>query len=125
MPTASPGGKILHYTTLANFLDINSQSRLQVLIDSSRVSMDDHPVPPHDLLVAMTAALAASKPNPPTVTLKTPTFDWSASELYEKFQLFWESLNSWFHFQGMLAEPEDNGNRIEYVLNFLETTEHR
>ena len=87
--------------------------------------MDEHPAPPHDSLAALTAALTALKPNRPTVTLKTPTFDLSASDQYKEFQFFRVSLNLWFDLQGIPAKPGVSGYRIEYVLNFLATTGFR
>ena len=83
--------------------------------------MADHPAPPPDPLPALTAALSALKPNPPTVTLRTLTFNWSALDQYDEFQLFHESLNPGFHLQGVSAKPGGNGDRIKYVLNFLST----
>ena len=72
--------------------------------------IDDHPALSPDTLAAFTAALAALKPNPPTITLKMLTFKWSAYDQYEEFQLFHESLTTWFHLQGMPAKPRDNGD---------------
>ena len=87
--------------------------------------MDDLPALPPNPMAALTTTLAALKQKPPIVTLKTPTFKWSAPGQYDEFHLFSELLNSWFHLQGMPTEPGDNGDRIEYVLNFQATTGHR
>ena len=87
--------------------------------------MDNHSTPPPDPLAVLTAALASLKPNPSTVTLKTPSFEWSAHDQSDEFQVFHESFYSWLYFQRVPNEPGDNGDRIEYVLNFLGTAVHR
>lgn len=84
----------------------------------------DHP-PETNPIAALTAALAAMKPNPPAITLKTPTFDWTSTDQYDEFKLFRESVDSWFKLQTIPAEPDDAGIRIEYVLNFLGTPGRR
>ena len=103
----------------------HGEAALSVVLDRHSLILDDHPTPPPDPLAVLTAAIDAPKPNPSTVTLNTPTFKWSAPGQYNEFQLFHESLNSWFHLQGVPAEADDTGDRTEYILNFLGTTGHR
>ena len=57
---------------------------------------------PADPLAALSAALAALKPNPSTVTLKLQVV---IPDQYDEFKLLCESLNSWFHLQGVPVEP--------------------
>ena len=40
-------------------------------------------------------------PNPPSVSLATPTFDWNSTEQYDDFQLFHKSVDSWFTLQNV------------------------
>ena len=57
--------------------------------------------------------------------LKTPIFEWTMSDQYDKFKLFCESMESWFHLQAIPDEPDDKGAHLEYMLNFLGTTGHQ
>ena len=75
-----------------------------------------------DHLAAPVAVLKSLMPNPPATNLKTPTFEWTTSDQYEVFKLFWESTESWFNLQ---AIPDDKGAHLEYILNFLSTTSHQ
>ena len=77
-------------------------------------------------LAALTAVLKKLIPNPPSVSLATPTFDWNSTEQYDDFQLFHKSVDSWFTLQNVAPEipPGDptadiNSTHLEYVLNFL------
>ena len=74
-----------------------------------------------DPLAALTEALKDLRPSVPTKALKYPMFDWQMNEQYEDFHLFYKSVESWYHLQGMKEEP-DSGARLEYLLNVLGTT---
>ena len=50
-----------------------------------------------DPLAVLTAAVKLPVPNRAATNLKTPTFEWTTSEQYDEFKLFWESTESWFH----------------------------
>ena len=41
-----------------------------------------------------------------------------------KFKLFCESMESCFHLQ-VIPEPDDKGNHLKYILNFLSTTDNQ
>ena len=56
---------------------------------------------------------------------KTSTFEWTTSDQYDEFKLFWESTESWFHLQAIQDELDDKGAYLEYILNFHSTTGHR
>ena len=79
-----------------------------------------------DPLAALTAVMKKLIPNPPSVSLATPTFDWNSTEQYDNFQLFLKSVDSLFTLQNVAPEipPGDptadiNSTHLEYVLNFL------
>ena len=84
--------------------------------------MDDHPAPPFDQLAALTAELPALKPKPPAVTMKIQLLSGQCLTSMISSNSSNESLTSWFHLQGVPAEPGDNGDQIENALNFLGTT---
>ena len=88
--------------------------------------MPEVPDPAVDPLAALTTVLKKLIPNPPSVSLATPTFDWNSTEQYDDFQLFCKSVDSWFTLQNVAPEipPGDptadiNSTCLEYVLNFL------
>ena len=124
---STPSGKLWHYTTLADFLDIHSQSGLWDFIDSCLGFLtmasptDDCPALLHDPLLALDFALAALKPNVPTVTLKCWLSNGLPLDQDDEFQLFFESPTSWFHLQGVPGVPRDNGDRKKHVLDSLVT----
>ena len=88
---------------------------------------------PADPIAALTAALAKLLLNQPLISLMTPSFNWNTTEQYDDFQLFCNSVESWFTLQNTPAETapgarpdaEPNSTRLEYVLNFLGNTGHR
>ena len=49
----------------------------------------------------------------------------TTSDQYDKFKLFWESMESWFHLWSITDKPDDKGAHFEYILNFLGTTGHQ
>ena len=75
-------------------------------------------------IAVLTAALKSLMPNQPATNLKTPTFDWTTSDQYDEFKLFYKSTKSWFHLQAIPDEWDDKGACLEYILNFLGTTDH-
>ena len=77
-----------------------------------------------DPLAAIAEALKALRPGAPTEALKPPTFDWQMTEQFEDFHLFCRLMGSWYCLQGMKEEPDD-GTRLEYLPNFLGTTNQR
>ena len=77
-----------------------------------------------DLLAALLIAQKWLMPNQPDTNLKTPTFEWTTSDQYDKFKLCPESMESWFHLQEIPDELDDKGAHLEYILNFLSTTGH-
>ena len=88
--------------------------------------MPEVPDPAVDPLAGLTAMLKKLVPNPPSVSLATPTFDWNSTEQYDNFQLFYKSVDSWFTLQNVAPEipPGDPtadiySTHLEYVLNFL------
>ena len=94
--------------------------------------MPEVPDPAVDPLAALTAVLKKLIPNPPSVSLATPTFDWNSTEQYDNFQLFCKSVDSWFILQNIAPEipPGDptadiNSTCLEYVLNFLGNAGHK
>ena len=52
--------------------------------------------PPNNPIAALAEALKMFLPHKPATTLETPTFKWSSTAQYEEFQLFHESIKSWF-----------------------------
>ena len=78
-----------------------------------------------DPLAVWTAVLKSLMPNQPATNLKTPTFEWTTSDQYDEFKLYWESTESWFHLQAIPEKPYDKGACLEYSLNFLSTTGHQ
>ena len=74
-----------------------------------------------DPLAPLPEALKALRPSAPTEALKTPTFNWQTTDQYKDFCLFCRSMESWYCLQGMKEEPDD-GTRLKYLLNFLDTT---
>ena len=90
------------------------------------------PDPDVDPLAALTTVLKKLIPNPPSVSLATPTFDWNSTEQYDDFQLFHKSVDSWFTLQNVAPEipPGDptadiNSTHLEYVLNILGNAGHK
>ena len=75
-----------------------------------------------DPLTALTTALKLLMPNQPATNLKTPYFEWTTSDQYDEFKVFYESMESWFCLQAIPDEPNDKGAHLECTLNFLHTT---
>ena len=73
-------------------------------------------------LAALAGTLKLLLPNQSATTLKTPTFEWTTSDQYDKFKLFWESTDSWFCLQAIQDEPDNKGACLEHILIFLSTT---
>ena len=78
-----------------------------------------------DPLAVLTTALKSLVPNQTATNLKRPTFELTTSDQYDKFNLFSESTESWFHLQAIPEEPDDKGAHLEYILNFLGTPGHQ
>ena len=54
-----------------------------------------------DPLAVLTTVLKKLIPNPSSVSLTTPTFDWNSTEQHDDFQLFCKSVDSWFTLQNV------------------------
>ena len=90
--------------------------------------MPEVPDPAVDPFAALTAVLKKLTPNPPSLSLATPTFDWNSTKQYDDFQLFCKSVDSWFTLQNVAPEipPADiNSTHLEYVLTFLGNAGHK
>ena len=62
-----------------------------------------------DPLAVLTSALKSLMPNQPATNLKTPTFERTTSDQYDKFKLFQESTESWFYLQAIPEDSDDKG----------------
>ena len=64
-------------------------------------------------------------PNQPATNLNTTNSEWTTSDQYDEFKLFFEFTESWFHLQAKPDEPSYKGAHLEHILNFLSTTGHQ
>ena len=57
--------------------------------------------------------------------LKTPSFKWTAIDMYEEFQLFCKSLDSLFNLHGVPAEPGDDVCQAKVCPELSQLASHR